>query len=115
MIAPRSHAPPAPPSPPSPPAPTPPAPPTGSWECHDKYEASVGKDTDLQKTGSDISSCQQRCISTQDCKAVMWHKTDNHCHIFTGSFSHDDFASSLKSEKEHESCFLASSASEVLV
>jgi len=118
-ITPRSHGPipPSPPSPPSPPpSPTPPSPPApGSWECHSDHKVKVGKDTDLKSTGSDISSCEKRCLAKDTCKAVMWHKTDKHCHIFTGSFSHDEFLSALKSDGERDSCFLTSGTNGVVV
>jgi tartrate-resistant acid phosphatase type 5 len=114
MIAPRSHSPPAPPSPPSPP-PTPPSPPAGNWECHDNYKVSIGEDQDIQKTGSDITSCQEKCQSTDDCKAVCWHKTDNHCHLMVGSFSRDDFSSALIKDSSHSSCFHNAGANSIVV
>jgi len=66
---------------------------------------SIGVDTNLQATGSDISSCQKRCRATAGCEAVYWHKSDLHCHILTGTFSHDQFTSVLASNTAYDSCF----------
>jgi tartrate-resistant acid phosphatase type 5 len=101
-IAPRSS---PSPSPPSPSPPSPPAPSPKTWECHEKHSVSVGTDKDLKGTGSDITSCEQRCEQTTGCGAVLWHRTDSHCHILTGSFSYDDFVSKLKSDSDHDACF----------
>jgi len=65
----------------------------------------VGTDTDLQKTGADVTSCEQRCEQTDDCRAVLWHRTDSHCHIFNGNFSYNDFEAKLKSDSNRDACF----------
>jgi len=114
MVAPRSHSP-SPPTPPAPP-PTPPSPPSpGSWECHANHKVSVGTDTNLKGTGSDITSCEKRCRAMKFCKAALWHKTDKHCHIFTGSFSHDEFISKLTKDDTHDSCFFVPDLNDVVV
>merc|ERR1712048_109777 len=94
------------------PTPTPsPAPtPSDSWECHSKKLAIVGKDKDLKGTGSDISSCKAECESNAECKAIYWHTSDSHCHVLTGSFTHDDWSKALKSDSDHDSCFRSDSA-----
>ena len=108
-----SPTPPVPPSPPSP-SPSPPAP-AGHWECHSNQQAKVGTDQDLKATGADITSCEKRCLDTDTCKAVMWHKSDSHCHIFTGSYSHDDFVSSLSKSKSHDSCYFVTNSDALIV
>jgi len=104
VILPRSSTPSPGPSP-SPPGPRPPPTPK-IWECHSKHSVSVGTDTNLKSTGSDITSCEKRCEETAGCGAVLWHSTDSHCHVLTGSFSHDDFLAELKSDGSHDACYL---------
>lgn len=89
------------------PSPTPVPSPTPSltWECKTNQQAVVGKDTNLQHTGDDRSSCTTACEGTANCLAVFWHKTDSHCHVLTGSFSHSDWSAKLSSNSEYDSCF----------
>jgi len=96
------------------PAPTPAPTPTGSWECQSNKLAKVGNDDDLQGTGSDISSCKSACEATSDCKAIYWHKSDSHCHVLTGSFSHDNWSKALESDSDHDSCFRSDVATVVV-
>lgn len=88
------------------PAPAPsPTPSPAAWECHKNKVAKLGTDTNLRGTGSDRSSCTDACEATAGCIAIYWHKTDSHCHVLTGSFSHDDWAGKLSSNSEYDSCF----------
>jgi tartrate-resistant acid phosphatase type 5 len=108
-IPPRGSAPVPSPSPvPTPsPAPTPSPSPMG-WDCRSNMKSGLGSDSDLQGTGDDISTCHSACESTENCVAVNWHKTDNHCHIKVGGFARDDFEASLTSSSNWDSCFKAS-------
>lgn len=91
---------------PTPPAPTPAPTPTG-WECHEDMKASVGTDTNLKHINDDRSTCTDACEATADCTAIYWHKTDNHCHVLTGSFGHDDWEAKLSDDSDYDACFKA--------
>jgi len=68
----------------------------------------LGGDTNLKHTGDDISTCTAACETTDGCVAVHWHKTDNHCHIKVGDFTHEDWMSSLSGDSDYDTCFSAS-------
>lgn len=87
------------------PTPAPPPSPAGIWECRSGQKSGLGGDSDLSKTGDDVSTCQSQCERTAGCVAVNWHKGDKHCHIKVCAFTHDDFTSSLKSNSKWDSCF----------
>lgn len=87
------------------PTPTPTPTPSGSWDCRTNKKAATGTDTNLQHTGDEIETCQQACEGTSDCVAIYWHKTDNHCHVLTGSFSKDKWEGKLSSNSDYDSCF----------
>jgi len=98
------------------PTPTPPAPsptPAGSWECKSNKKANLGTDDDLQHISDDRADCLSACGS--GCKAIYWHKTDNHCHVLSGSFSHDDWSGKLKSNSDYDSCYRTSSEEATVV
>lgn len=109
-VYPRSAPAPTPPAP-TPPAPTPPVPTPvpGTWECHSNKKSGLGGDSDLEHTGDDVSTCQSSCEQSEGCVAINWHKTDNHCHIKTGTFGHDDFTKSFKSDSNWDSCYFVAS------
>ena len=107
---PRSKAPPGPPPPP-PPAPTPPpAPPGMKWDCHAEQEADSGKlklkDKDIKCCLTDVKDCTNRCMKTSGCIAVNWHTNDDHCHVLTGSTTHDQFVSALHQKSASTACMM---------
>lgn len=91
------------------PSPSPAPTPAESWDCRTNKKAATGTDTNLQYTGDDLSTCQRACQETEGCLALYWHKTDSHCHVLTGSFSHDKWAGKLDSNNDYDSCFRGSS------
>lgn len=100
-IAPRGSTPTPSPTPSPAPSPTP----AGSWECKKNKQGNIGTDKDLKHTGDDRSTCTSACEARSDCKAIYWHKTDNHCHVLSGGFSHSDWQGKLKSDGDYDSCF----------
>lgn len=97
----------------------PPAP-LGRWECHANMTLKVGKDKNLFGK-LNILECEGECRKRDDCKAILWHRWDKHCHIHSGDFSYEDFKAGLASdEKErqpntHDSCFYIPPASAQLL
>jgi len=91
------------------PSPSPTPSPAGNWDCRTNKKAATGTDTNLKGTGADITSCQQACQETADCVALYWHKTDSHCHVLTGSFSHDKWEGKLSSDSDYDSCYFDTS------
>merc|ERR1712157_91979 len=91
------------------PSPSPSPTPSGSWDCRTNKKAATGTDTNLQHTGDEIETCQQACAQTSDCIALYWHKTDNHCHVLTGSFKKDKWEGKLKSDDDYDSCYKSTS------
>eukprot|EP00966_Prymnesium_polylepis_P119708 2766540-Prymnesium_polylepis.1 len=76
-------------------APTPPAPvPSGmQWECHAKHTSSNSmglSDTNLKYVGSSVSDCQNEC-NVRGCPVVVWHVSDEHCHVLSGHVLHGDY------------------------
>lgn len=90
-------------------APVPTPSPVPEWECRSNYVGKVGTDTNKKATGADISSCESVCEQISNCNAIYWHKTDLHCHVLTGSFSHDDWTASLSADSDRDSCFRSNS------
>jgi len=85
-----------------------PTPTPAGWDCRTDLKAGLGTDTNKGHTGDERSSCTDTCDSTDGCIAVYWHKTDNHCHVLTGTFSHDDWQTKLSSNGDYDSCFRTS-------
>merc|ERR1712061_11962 len=83
--------------------------PTGTYDCRANKKAAIGRDINLEYTGDDISSCTSACDKMDDCLAVYWHKTDSHCHAFTGNFRQSEWEDSLWSNSHYDSCFKRSS------
>jgi tartrate-resistant acid phosphatase type 5 len=95
------------------PAPTPPTPvpsptPAGDWECQSNKKAVIGTDQNLKHISDDRADCLTACGS--DCTAIYWHKTDNHCHVLSGDFTHDDWTGKLSSDSDYDSCCKTSGA-----
>jgi len=91
------------------PLPVPSPTPSGDWDCRKDFKASLGTDTNLKHTGDDRSTCTGACDAMSGCVAVYWHKTDNHCHVLTGSIKLSDWESELSSNSDYDSCFKGSS------
>jgi len=111
---PRGKGPPGPaPSPPPPPTP-PPAPPGQTWDCHTGQDADSKKlklkDKDETCCFTDVKDCTAKCLKTSDCIAVNWHTNDDHCHVLTGTTSHDDFMKALKGRDGGTACMLVKSS-----
>jgi len=99
-----------------PPSPPPTPHPTSAYDCRtDKKADNIGTDTNLQHTGDDRSTCTSACDENSDCQAVYWHKTDNHCHILTGSFNKDEWEDQLASNDDYDSCFKTSGSEGMFV
>merc|ERR1711865_1260758 len=96
------------------PSPSPPPSPV-SWDCKTQKRAVIGTDTNILSTGDDRSTCQSACLKTSGCKAVYWHKTDLHCHILTGTFSHNNWNGKLQSSNDYDSCYKTSGLGSDLV
>jgi hypothetical protein len=99
------------PTPPPTPRPTPPpTPPTPvpQWDCRagmafQNNQALV--DVDLAAAQYDISGCEQACVATAGCAAIMLHGTDKHCHTFSGALTAAEFGADLAANAEYEACF----------
>ena len=91
------------------PAPPPtPVPPGKQWECHDGYQSTNSMnltDDDLKYVGSKLSACENEC-NARGCPVVVWHASDEHCHVLSGSVSHEDFVSSLQKAADYTACML---------
>lgn len=97
------------------PSPSPAPPPASSWDCKTNTKAVIGKDHNNGATGDDISTCHSACLGKSDCKAVYWHKTDLHCHVLTGTFSHSSWNGNLHSDNDYDSCYKTSGLESDLV
>ena len=41
------------------------------------------------------------------CTAIIWHKTDDHCHLLSGvTPTREQFAAALKADSEHAACVM---------
>jgi len=90
---------------PTPPAPVPPG---HSWECHANKTTTNAMglhDSDLKYVGSARSDCENQC-NVRGCPVIVWHATDEHCHVLSGSLSHDDFVASLTTDHDRSTCML---------
>jgi len=98
----------------------PPAPSRGKWECHANMKLKVGKDNNLFGKVN-ILDCEAACHAHENCKAILWHRWDKHCHVFSGDFSYDDFKNGLSNDDHarqpntHDSCFFFSPSEALLV
>merc|ERR1712043_91358 len=105
-VAPRSGVPsPTPDPPPSPPSPPSPSPSGVTWHCYDDHYSRLAGDTDLKYVGHDKNACEARCAQTQGCRAINWHKHDDHCHVKVGSFTKFMYHNSLVKSHHWDSCY----------
>ena len=73
---------------PGPPSPTP-TPSGRVWEEYDNYYVDSNSlnlsDRDLGGAASSMKACEARCVETDGCTAIRWHKISSHCHLLSGS------------------------------
>jgi hypothetical protein len=103
------------PAPAPPPLPPTPAPAGKQWECHENEAVDPAtlnlKDKDLGDAATDLPACQVRCNGLAGCTAVLWHKSDVHCHLLSGATpTHDAFIAALSADTAHDSCALLNAA-----
>ena len=111
---PRGKGPYPPPPPPPPPPVPPPSPPGMKWDCHTGQEADSNHlklgDKDITCCFTDVKDCTHRCMKTADCIAVNWHTKDDHCHVLTGSITHDKFVSALRASDSFTACMMVNAS-----
>ena len=62
-------------------------------------------DENLKYIGSNLSDCEDAC-NARGCHVIVWHISDEHCHVLSGSVSHVDYVATLTASSHYTTCVL---------
>ena len=65
------------------------------------------KDVDMTHGFKSLVDCEDKCNGISGCIAINWHESDLHCHVLSGTTTHEQFMKALtKGAKTATACML---------